>query len=157
MDRENDSVEAVEYAMAMLFRLVESAQKEIGMLDRSAYILLSEMARNGPPGINVLAQALQLDISTISRQVAALESSGLVERFPDPADARVSLLQMTDLGQTKFQETRKMRYRLFSELLENWSEEDRRQFGIYIKRFNQAARERRNKLTHASRGGIGPV
>lgn len=157
MDRENDSVEAVEHAITILSRTLESAQKE-RTLTLSAYLLLGEIVQNGGPlGINVLAQALQLDISTISRQVAALESSGLAERFPDPVDARVSLLQMTDLGQTRFQEAHKMRYSLFFELLENWPEEDRRQFGIYLERFNQAIRQRRNRRMHASRDGIGPV
>ncbi|EFH86129.1 MarR family winged helix-turn-helix transcriptional regulator [Ktedonobacter racemifer] len=157
MDRENDSVEAVEHAITILSRTLESAQKE-RTLTLSAYLLLGEIVQNGGPlGINVLAQALQLDISTISRQVAALESSGLAERFPDPVDARVSLLQITDLGQARFQEAHKMRYSLFSELFENWPEEDRRQFGIYLERFNQAIRQRRNRQTHASRDGIGPV
>lgn len=157
MDRENDSVEAVEHAITILSRTLESAQKERA-LTLSAYLLLGEIVQNGGPlGINVLAQALQLDISTISRQVAALESSGLAERFPDPVDARVSLLQTTDLGQTRFQEAHKMRYSLFSELLESWPEEDRRQFGIYLERFNQAIRQRRNRQMHASRDGIGPT
>lgn len=147
MDRENDSVEAVEHAMLILSRFLESAQKEVGTLTRAAYLLLGEIVQNGGPlSINDLAQALQLDISTISRQVAALESSGLAERFSNPMDARVSLLQMTDLGQTRFQEARKMRYSLFSALLENWPEEERRQFGIYLERFNQAIHQRRHRL-----------
>jgi DNA-binding MarR family transcriptional regulator len=157
MDRENDSVELVEHAITILSRTLESAQKE-RTLTLSAYLLLGEIVQNGGPlGINDLAQALQLDISTISRQVAALESSGLAERFSDSVDARVSLLQITDLGQTRFQEARKMRYSLFSELLENWPEEDIRQFGIYLERFNRAIRQRRNRQVHASRDGIGPV
>ena len=156
MDRENDSVEAVEHAMLILSRFLESAQKEVGTLTLSAYLLLGEIVQNGGPlGINDLAQALQLDISTISRQVAALESSGLAERFSDSVDARVSLLQTTDLGQTRFQEAHKMRYSLYSELLENWPEEDRRQFGIYLERFIQTVHQRRNRHMHASRDGIG--
>ena len=157
MDRENDSVEVVEHAITILSRTLESGQKK-RTLTLSAYLLLGEIVENGGPlGINDLAQALQLDISTISRQVATLESSGLVERFPNPVDARVSLLQMTDLGQTRFQEARKMRYSLFSELLENWPEEDRCQFGIYLERFNQAVHQRRNRQMLASRDGIGLV
>ena len=158
MNIDNDSVEVVEHATIIFSRMQESAQKEIGTLDRSAYILLGEIVRNdGPVGINVLAQVLQLDISTISRQVAALEASGLVKRFPNPVDARVSLLQITDVGQTKFQEARKMRYSMFSELLENWPEEDRHQFGIYLERFNQAIRQRRSRRAHASRDDSGAV
>ena len=152
MDEENKSVEAVEHEISIFLRMVESVHKETGTLDRSAYLLLGEIAQKGPLGMNVLAQTLQLDISTISRQVAALESSGLVERFSNPVDARVSLLQISALGQTKFQETHKIRYTLFSELLENWPEEDRRQFGIYLERFNQAVRRRRDGLTNMPQG-----
>ncbi|HTK07078.1 MAG TPA: MarR family transcriptional regulator [Ktedonobacteraceae bacterium] len=157
MDEENESVEAVEHEITIFLRMVESVRKEIGTLDRSAYLLLGEIAQKGPLGMNVLAQTFQLDISTISRQVAALEASGLVERFSNPSDARVSLLQISALGQTKFQETHRIRYALFAELLESWPEEDRHQFGIYLERFNQAVRRRRNGLTKVPQGSIGLV
>jgi DNA-binding MarR family transcriptional regulator len=142
MDKENDSIEAVEHEITLLLRMGESVHKIIGMLDRSAYLLLGELAQHGPLSIHVLAQTFQLDISTISRQVAALESSGFVERFSNPVDARVNLLQISALGQTKFQEAHSIRTAKFSELLENWPEEDRRQFGIYLERFNQAVHRR---------------
>lgn len=150
MDEENKDIEVIEHEIAIFLRMAESVHKGKGTLDRSAYLLLSEIAQRGPLGMNVLAQTFQLDISTISRQVAALEASGFVERFADPADARVSLLQISALGQANFQETHKIRYTMFSELLEGWSEEDRHQFGIYLARFNQAVRRRRNDLTNKS-------
>ena len=49
----------------------------------------------GPMRAGALAECLQSDPSTVSRQVAALVKDGLLERRADPADGRASLLVLT--------------------------------------------------------------
>ncbi|HWE61063.1 MAG TPA: MarR family transcriptional regulator [Chloroflexota bacterium] len=137
------SVGAVEHEVTLLLRLVESARKRAEMLDRSAYLLLGELQARGPLGIAALAGIFQVDLSTASRQTAALEAKGLVQRLADPDDGRVSLLQITPLGQTELQTTRDARHALFDEILEGWSADERHRFGEYLARFNQAIVRRR--------------
>jgi DNA-binding MarR family transcriptional regulator len=58
-------------------------------LDRALFPLLVSIERFGPIGIVDLADRAGRDYTTVSRQVARLESLGLVERRGDPADRRV--------------------------------------------------------------------
>lgn len=141
-----DSVGAVEREVSLLLRLAESARKDAEMLDRSAYLLLGELEARGPLGIAVLAQTFQVDLSTASRQAAALEAKGLVQRLHDPDDARVSLLQITPLGRTRFWATRDARHAIYSDILGDWTEEDRRQLAAHLARLNESIVQRRQRL-----------
>ncbi|HXT37235.1 MAG TPA: MarR family transcriptional regulator [Chloroflexota bacterium] len=139
-----ESVSLIEHEVTLLIRRAEAARKEreAEVLDRSAYLLLGELERSGPLGIAALGQAFQVDISTASRQIAGLESKGLVTRRPDPADGRISLLRITRLGREQYQATRAARLALFDTLLAGWPLEDRREFAAYLARLNHAIRRR---------------
>ncbi len=151
---ETDSVGVVEHEVALLLRRAESARTEATLLDRSAYLLLGELTTRGPLGIAALAQTFVVDLSTASRQTATLEANGLARRLSDPDDGRVSLLQITPLGRTRYQETRDARHALFADILEGWSEDDRRQFGAYLARLNRSivGRRRRQRVSASRRG-----
>jgi len=58
-------------------------------LDRALFPLLVSVERLGPIGIVELADRIGRDYTTVSRQIAKLESLGLVERRENPADRRV--------------------------------------------------------------------
>ena len=154
MDTETEAIDVVEHELTRLLRRAESARTrhpDALRLDRSAYLLLGELERRGPLGIAALAQSFQLDVSTASRQVAALEAKGLVERRADPDDGRVCLLEITPHGRARLGETRQARLALFSELLAGWSDEDRRQFGTYLARLNRAIAQDTPHAKHAER------
>ena len=64
--------------------------KEAGIpLDRALFPLLVGIERLGPIGVVEIAERVGRDYTTVSRQVAKLESLGLVERRASPADRRV--------------------------------------------------------------------
>src|SRR5271155_596883 len=64
--------------------------KEAGIrLDRALFPLLVSVERFGPIGVGKLADHIGRDYTTVSRQVAKLESLGLVERRDNDADRRV--------------------------------------------------------------------
>ncbi len=64
--------------------------KEAGIpLDRALFPLLVGIERFGPIGVVEIAERVGRDYTTVSRQVAKLESLGLVERRASPADRRV--------------------------------------------------------------------
>src|SRR5476651_1132432 len=58
-------------------------------LDRALFPLLVRVERRGPLGIGELAELVGRDYTTVSRQVAKLESLGLVGRQVNAADARI--------------------------------------------------------------------
>ncbi|MFR9801035.1 MarR family winged helix-turn-helix transcriptional regulator [Pseudonocardia sp. RS010] len=60
--------------------------------------LLGLLVADGEQRLGVLAAALDVDASVISRRVAALEEAGLVDRRPDPEDRRAYLVGVTDRG-----------------------------------------------------------
>src|SRR5580700_6140538 len=58
-------------------------------LDRALFPLLVGIERFGPIGVVDLADRVGRDYTTVSRQIARLESLGLVERREGAADRRV--------------------------------------------------------------------
>jgi DNA-binding MarR family transcriptional regulator len=67
-------------------------------LDRALFPLLVGIERFGPIGIVDLADRVGRDYTTVSRQVARLESLGLAERRETPADRRVREAVVTPKG-----------------------------------------------------------
>lgn len=65
----------------------------------SGGILLLTLADMAPVKLHALVSAMQRDKSQMTRAVQGLEAKGLIERQDDPEDARVSVLQLTPLGQ----------------------------------------------------------
>ena len=87
--------------------------------------LLAEIARSDAdsPDCHVkdLAARTGLDASTVSRAVSTLVADGLVERRPDPADKRASVLTLTATGRTALAEKHAWYAGLFSQALGDWS------------------------------------
>ena len=104
-----DSIAVVAHETAVLIRRAESARKGARTLDWSAYLLLDAIAAHNQLAVGSLAEHFQLDMSTVSRQVATLEADGFVARCPDPGDRRVCLLAITRSGATQLQATRGVR------------------------------------------------
>jgi DNA-binding MarR family transcriptional regulator len=89
--------------------------------DRSARLLLFPLGACGPVRQSALAELSHTDPSTISRHVADLVAQGLVERLPDPADGRASLLALTAEGEQALEAMRRRREERASEALSGWS------------------------------------
>src|ERR1700730_17701741 len=105
------SLDTIELEMAILARRLTSitANIKVSNLDRSAYLLLHQIASHGSAGVKALADEFHLDISTVSRQAAALEQKGYVYRIPDPLDGRAYSHQITDLGTKELNEYKRVR------------------------------------------------
>ncbi|MGX9134874.1 MarR family winged helix-turn-helix transcriptional regulator [Rummeliibacillus sp. JY-2-4R] len=132
--------EMIELELAILIRrsTFVTSNKKFGNLDRSAYLLLRRIAGTGAVGMKVLACEFQLDISTISRQAAALEQKGYLYRTPDPLDGRAYNLQITELGINVYKEHKQARLDRLVEVINDWSNEEREVFGQLLKKFNQS-------------------
>lgn len=134
------SLKMIELELAILIRRTTSVttNKRLWNLDRSAYLLLRRIASKGPVGVKVLAGEFKLDISTVSRQAAALEKKNYLYKIPDPIDGRAYSFQITEQGKTELHNHMKHRLERITELLEDWPDEDCEVFGELLKKFNQA-------------------
>ncbi|WP_410790386.1 MarR family winged helix-turn-helix transcriptional regulator [Kribbella sp. C-35] len=68
-------------------------------LNFSALSVLHTLHRRGPLRLTGLLATEQLTQPALTSLVAKLEQDGLVQRHPDPADGRASLLSLTRTGQ----------------------------------------------------------
>jgi DNA-binding MarR family transcriptional regulator len=104
----------------------------------SSQVLLKCLGTEGPMRASALADCLQSDPSTVSRQVAALVKDGLLERQADPADGRASILVLTPKADEVLAEHARIRIEYFAKMLEGWSDADLRRFAGLLGRFTDA-------------------
>jgi len=107
-------------------------------LDRALFPLLVQIGRAGPIGVVDLADRVGRDHSTVSRQVAKLESEGLVERRPHPQDRRVRALALTPAGRRASRRIDVARARLGRQALAGFSAADVETLGGLLRRFADA-------------------
>lgn len=85
-------------------RLVRTMRRS---LDLPAGVrVLTILEESGPQGITQLAQADDCSQPTMSAQVAQLVQAGLVSKAPNPADARGSVITLTDAGREELAKVR---------------------------------------------------
>lgn len=94
------------------------------LLDRGALWLLHVVADQGPLRLTQLAQACNLDCSTVSRHARQLEDRGLVTRTPDPEDRRAQLIAISPAGDDHVRQARARKRSLLEERLAGWSRTD---------------------------------
>ncbi|MFF2481103.1 MarR family winged helix-turn-helix transcriptional regulator [Paenibacillus sp. NPDC058071] len=133
-----EALQSIEFEIATLIRRINASNKKAGSLDRSAYLLLHHISSYGSAGVKALSEDFRLDISTVSRQAAALEQKGYVTRHPDPTDGRAFSLAITELGMKELLETREQRQALVARRIEDWPEEESLLFGQLLRKFNDS-------------------
>jgi DNA-binding MarR family transcriptional regulator len=116
-------------------RLLAAAGDDV---ESAAHLLLSAVESEGPMRASALAASVHSDLSTVSRQVAALVGRGLLERRADQRDGRACVLAVTDVGRTAIAEHERARQSFFDEVLAGWSADELRQFGRQLERFTAA-------------------
>jgi DNA-binding MarR family transcriptional regulator len=90
-------------------------------VDASVYPVLFVVARSSDPvRISDLATMLHNDVSTVSRQVSALVTTGLLAKTADPNDGRALVVSMTDEGRTVLDHILESRSSWFQGLLQAW-------------------------------------
>jgi DNA-binding MarR family transcriptional regulator len=109
---------------------------EVGVrVELPAMALLTVVSERGPSRPSTLAEALHLDLSSVSRQVAALEREAWLSRERDPADFRAALVDLTPAGREVLVAVRAASVRHLRRLLPDWSDADLDQFGDQLRRF----------------------
>lgn len=134
----------IEYAVAELVRRLTATRphnRDVAALDRSAYLILHEVLHTPEPvTIQALARRLHVDVSTMSRQIAAMTRKELVARVPLADSPRVHGVRATPLGYTAFDAMRAARQTVYREILREWSAADQAHLALALQRLNQSIR-----------------
>ena len=105
-------------------------------LDRALFPLLSRIGRSHPIGVVELASLVGRGHSTVSRQVAKLETLGLVERQVAKRDQRVRLLEPSKIGWKMLDQFAVARRKFLSQRLGDWTDEERSMLLDLLRRFS---------------------
>ena len=136
-------IDRVARELVLLFRslrgLHRSVLDEVGVrAGMPAFALLTALDEIGGQRLSTLADALHLELSTASRQVAALEREGWVRRQRDPRDSRAALLELTPDGRRVLARVRATRVERLARLVPDWSPHELRDFADQLQRLRCA-------------------
>lgn len=138
-DARDASVDIIQRELTAFARRARAAAARVHPeLSLVSYTLLAHIEDQQGCRATDLAAHYLLDKSTVSRQIAALEKMGLVERRPDPADHRVQVLHPTHAGSVMLANAQASRLAAYQERLKDWSSEDLDRFAALLLRYNAA-------------------
>jgi DNA-binding MarR family transcriptional regulator len=105
-------------------------------LDLPGAAVLGRVGDEGPLRLSTLAERLCLDLSTVSRQVPALERAGWLVREPDPRDRRAQLLRLTEAGQRALAARRRAQAQALAQALPGWTDVEVSDLAARLARLN---------------------
>jgi len=110
-------------------------------LDRALFPLLVGVGRFGPIGVVELADRVGRDYTTVSRQVAKLESLGLVERQGSSADRRVREAVIAPRGEAMIHLVDAARERIGRAIFKTWDPNDIDDLVRLMRKFADAVKD----------------
>lgn len=120
-----------------LTRVAGFRDPQLGILDRSAYILLVSL-EHAPLSIGELSAITGLETSTLNRQTAAMRREGLINRIADPDGGMARKFIISSEGSTRLTQQRHRNLGALRTVLADWSDEDISQFAASLTRFNRS-------------------
>lgn len=141
--RRAEHLRTLEQEVGVLIRRVrrvigERARAVHPQLQPASYLMLGYLASEGPLRASAMAGVFDIDKGAISRQVQHLEDLGLVDRTPDPADGRASLVSASAEAARRLEDVAADRRRWLDEQLGGWTEEELGDFATVLGRYNEA-------------------
>ncbi|MFD2079247.1 MarR family winged helix-turn-helix transcriptional regulator [Actinopolymorpha cephalotaxi] len=116
---------APETLLVALMRLVRLVKRgNDAPIEPALHYVLHTVACSGPTRLSDLAGQVQLDVSTVSRHVRALETSGYLGRVTDPDDRRAALVSVTEVGNRVLEEAAARRRARIDAVLSQWPADD---------------------------------
>lgn len=134
---------------------LQRAATQVDALPYAAAGLLAELVHCGESRASELAQHRVVDVSVVSRQVAQLESAGLIARRPDPSDRRVSLLWATEEGERVMARIETERREWLGHALRDWDDETVRHLADLLTAASEDMRRAAPEWGHMTSDGKG--
>ncbi|MFJ9566259.1 MarR family winged helix-turn-helix transcriptional regulator [Streptomyces fuscichromogenes] len=103
--------------------------RDLGITPAQSRLLRTLAHYDTPPRMADLAARLEVVPRAVTTLVDGLEASGKVRRVPDPANRRVTRIEVTDEGRETLRELRAARRSAAAEILAPLSEEQRELLG----------------------------
>lgn len=149
-DSGSDIADLTENFLALVRTFKKSRERWLAAaahdVEWSAQVVLKCLHTEGAMRAGALAECVQSDPSTVSRQVAALVKDGLLERRADPDDGRASILVLTPKAELVLAEHDRIRLEHFEQMLADWSAADVTQFAALLGRFTEAYESANSRL-----------
>lgn len=140
-DGDEAAIEAVELQLSLLWRRARSISHHLSRsvhpeMEPSAYGLLTILAREGSMRLTELAACVGVGKPSVSRQIAFLESIGLVRKEADPFDGRAQTILLTEKGTEQMHAVQTARKEVFHTRLAAWSETELNQLATLMAKLN---------------------
>ena len=138
----------LEVELTRLLRRARSSQHRIASevhpdLDASGYAVLVTVrelaAAGGGARGGDISEVLGLHKSTMSRNLAVLEELGLIERIPDPLDARARQVRLTPEGDEALDRSFQGRRERLRQQLTTWATPDIAELARLLRMLNDTA------------------
>ena len=100
-----------------------AARRGVDQPDR--LLAAGRVSEPAPVRLSEIADSVELDLSTISRQIRDLVAAGLSAKVPDPADGRAALLSLTEQGMAVLEAVSEARRQVLAEAIADWTDEER--------------------------------
>src|SRR5690242_17641698 len=105
-------------------RLRQEAAAETTGLTPTSVAALATIERHGPLTPSELARIERVKRPTVTRTLGCLEREGLVDRTPDPADGRSSLVAVNAAGRDRLRRLRSRKNAFLARRMRSLPEED---------------------------------
>ncbi|KUN06139.1 MarR family transcriptional regulator [Streptomyces yokosukanensis] len=105
---------------------------ELGVTPAQSRLLRTLAHYASPPRMADLAERLEVVPRAVTTLVDGLEASGKVRRVADPANRRVTRIELTDEGRTTLRELRGARRSAAEEILAPLTEKERQVLGVLL-------------------------
>ncbi len=139
---DDDAVDAVERQLTLLWRRARSISLNLSRsvhpeLEPAAYGLLTILVREGSMRLTDLAACIGVGKPSVSRQVAFLESIGLVRKEADPLDGRSQAILLTERGAERMRAVHSARKDAFRSQLQHWSRDQLVDLAELVSKLNE--------------------
>ena len=140
-DTVDAALKTVEHQISVFWRRARSVSHQLSRqvhpdMEPAAYGLLTVIRREGPIRLTDLALNIGVGKPSVSRQIAFLESIGLVSKEADPLDGRAQAIRLTPRGEEKMHQVQDARREVFRERLGEWPLEDLQTLATYMAKLN---------------------
>jgi DNA-binding MarR family transcriptional regulator len=143
-----EAVDELNRAVSLLLRRAkrftsERARELDPCLPGPGYNLLVLLGHLGPRRAQSLADLYELDKGVVSRYVQQLTDLGLVTRTADPTDRRATLLELSEEGRRRLEESlARRRTEVADTLLADWSPQRVRRLAHELAAYTEALERR---------------
>jgi DNA-binding MarR family transcriptional regulator len=134
-----EDIQALALAVLRFTRDIRQGQQAVDPVRTG---ILQQVAERGPVRPSELAETLEVNHSTISRQVQALEQEQLISIEADPHDQRAYRIALTQEGREHLQHLTEAGLEVFSGLVEDWDAEEVQRFVADLNRFSDVMERR---------------